>query len=234
MLPNLSTQHRRTNELNVIANPLPYSKVNLSLDDKSDEYHVFNLADVIKDKIERTNCDLMESYATDCIPSFLKEIKAKYGADVVTSFFDSPSHDQLLLTVPFDQRPPIFISLYADALDRDQILHSSGRNKIHCTYLRVLNAAKFGLRKRDDYELVMLVNESTIKAHGYDLCHQPLLSQLVDLISSGMMIRGKRHAVRLAYLQVRKTSFNKNRPRLLNILTFCYREMGWNGQGKLG
>ncbi len=148
----------------------------------------------------------MENYHRNCIPSYARRLKDIHKSKIVTSFLDSPSHENLLLTVPFDQRPPVFVAIYADAIDRDQMLHSSARNKLHCTYLKVLNVAEFGLRSRDDYELYMVLNEATIKRKGYQACHEALVANLSKVIASGISIDGKNHAVRLAYIQVIFTS----------------------------
>jgi len=43
-----------------------------------------------------------------------------------------------------------------NAIERDQMTHSTYKIRLHCTYLKILNFAKFGLRSRDDYELLIL------------------------------------------------------------------------------
>ncbi len=120
----------------------------------------------------------------------------------MTGYLDSPAYEELLITVPFDQRPPIVFGLYADALDRDAGIHSSSKHLIHCTYIQVLNVREFGMRKRSNYELVMLINEKSMKICSYDVCQQKLLSSIVDVVNSGIEIGGKIHAFRLSYLQV--------------------------------
>jgi hypothetical protein len=77
---------------------------------------------------------------------FQFRLKDVYGSNIVTSYLDSPAHSRLMQTVPISQRPPVLLAIYADALDCDQMLKSSANNKIHCTYIKVLNAQKFGTR----------------------------------------------------------------------------------------
>jgi hypothetical protein len=69
---------------------------------------------------------------------------------------------RLLETVPEEERPPVLLSLYADGIDRDVPTHSSSNNKLHCTYMNVLNMCAFGCRSRYNYELVMLLHEATL------------------------------------------------------------------------
>ncbi len=110
---------------------------------------------------------------------------------------------RLLQTVPEDERPPILLSIYADGIDRDQTIHSSGRHKVHCTYIRVLNLCESGCLSRYDYELVQIVHESTLADFGYDRCHEELVSKISEVVTSGIIVNGQKHAVRVAYLQVR-------------------------------
>ncbi len=64
----------------------------------------------------------------------------------MTSFLDSPAHNLLLQTVPTQQRPPVLLAIYADALDCDNLPRSSAKHKVHCTYVQVINARKYGYR----------------------------------------------------------------------------------------
>lgn len=109
---------------------------------------------------------------------------------------------RLLETVPLEERPPILISIYADGIDRDEMARSSGRNKLHCSYMRIINLCNSGLRSRYDYDLIMILHEATIAKYGYDACHERLIAQITKLVNFGVLIDGKRHAVRIAYLQV--------------------------------
>jgi hypothetical protein len=47
----------------------------------------------------------------------------------------------------------------------------------------------------------MVVNEKTLSKYGYDICHQKFIEQLNNIVSNGLELEGKRHAVRLAFLQ---------------------------------
>ncbi len=104
--------------------------------------------------------------------------------------------------MPEEERPPVLISFYADGLDRDVPTHSSGNNKLHCTYINVLNLCAFGCRSRYNYELVMLLHEATLAKYGYNRCHKKLIFQISTLVKQGIVINGQKHAVRVAYLQV--------------------------------
>jgi hypothetical protein len=111
---------------------------------------------------------------------------------------------RLLEGMPEDEKPPVLLAIYADGIDRDEALHSSGRHKIHCTYLRFLNMEPLAsCRSRYDYEIIQLINEDTLKQYGYDRCNMELVSMLENLVSNGITLDdGRKHAVRLAYLQV--------------------------------
>ena len=80
--------------------------------------------------------------------------------------------------------------------------HSTLKNRVHITYLRVINLCDFGLRQRDDYRMIQILYEDTVKKFGYSRVHEPLIAKLQILINEGLFIHGRKHAVRLAYLQV--------------------------------
>jgi hypothetical protein len=117
-------------------------------------------------------------------------------------FLNSSILCRLLETVPEEERPPILLSIYADGIDRDQTLHSSGQHKLHCTYIKFVNLSPFGCRSRYDYELVQLLNEEAIKVYGYNTCHEIIVSKISNVVENGIMLNGRKHAVRVAYLQV--------------------------------
>lgn len=204
MAPSISSRWLRDNAITEIACPVDESTVVVRSEEQSAEVILFDVKEVIRAKLEHSGWG---NRVINTIPSYAQQLKAQFGNGIVTGYFDSPAYKELLQTVPFDQRPPIVFGLYADALDRDAGIHSSSKHQIHCTYIQVLNVREFGLRKRTDYELVMLINEKSMKTCSYDVCQQKLISSIVDLVNSGLEIGGKLHAVRLSYLQVSGQTF---------------------------
>lgn len=146
--------------------------------------------------------DLTDYIAKSTLP-YVANIKKTCPA-TISSYFDANSHNRVMESVPDDQKPPIFLGLYADGVDRDQATHSSNLNKIHLTYLKILNLPSEGVRKKDDFRLLQLCYEDTIKHFGYNSVHKSLVHQLTLLINEGYTINGKTHAVRLCYLQVKE------------------------------
>jgi len=136
-------------------------------------------------------------------PMFVEEIKRVYGDEVITGYLDSPAVKEILSTVPEDEMPPVLISLYADGVDRDSMGHSTLLNRVHATYLQVLNVNTYGIRQRDDYRLIQLGYEDSLRKFGYNSFHKHLVNKLSTLILEGIELEGKKHAVRLCYLQVK-------------------------------
>jgi len=200
-MSSLSSRHLREKTIANTVVPVQENihTVSLTSSDESAEVIIFDVKEVIEAKLMRSGWG---GRAIQAVPSYAQTLKSIYGNQIVTGFLDSPSYEELLLTVPFDQRPPIVFGLYADAIDRDAGTNSSGKNQIHCTYLQVLNTREFGLRKRDDYEIVMLINDKSIKKYSYEACHKKLIRSIKNTINSGIKVNGVLHAVRLAYLQV--------------------------------
>lgn len=112
------------------------------------EILVHNIREVITDRILNSPVPFDDSYPIACTPSYARKLKEKFHSEVVTGYFDSPAHARLLETVPCDQRPPVLLAIYADGLDRDGMVHSSGKNKLHCTYVKVINTFQFGRRSK--------------------------------------------------------------------------------------
>jgi hypothetical protein len=74
---------------------------------------------------------------------------------VSASYLDGERHMDILDTV--EQRSSVIeIVIYADGLDRDLMGHSSGRNKIHVTYVLILNLTCGRPRSADDYHLLQV------------------------------------------------------------------------------
>jgi len=200
-LPELSTRYRREKALEQRASLLKGNIMPAVPGNEPGDILIYDAREVLEDKLQRSSCVLEDTKLLT--PQYTQELKRRFGSQIITGFFDSPAYESILLTVPFDERPPIMIGIYADGLDRDSMLYSSGQNKIHCTSMKILNTARFGLRKPDDYELLMVLNETLLKKYGYNTCHKALISQLTSLVTSGITYHGKKHAVRLAYLQVK-------------------------------
>jgi len=203
--PCLKTEYMRRKELSSMREILTPKKIVL---DQDNIIYCFDPAEIIKNKLDRSEIPITDSYPMDCIPLYARGMKEKFHSSIITSFLDSPAHERILSTVPYDQHPPVIFSIYADGIDRDNPLHSSLKNKLHCTYLRILNVCQFGGRSRDDYELAMMINEKSIRNKGYSMCHEGFVAGMKKLIDSGITINGKNHAVRLAYIQVGVSVFS--------------------------
>ena len=169
---------------------------------------VFDPRDVIRNILSNHRLESFDSHMK-CFengrPMFVEEIKRVYGDEVITGYLDSPALKEILNTVPEDEMPPVLISLYADGVDRDSMGHSSLLNRVHATYIQVLNLNTYGIRQRDDYRLIQLGYEDSLRKFGYNAFHKHLVANISNLIRDGMEINGRRHAVRLCFLQVNIT-----------------------------
>ena len=162
----------------------------------------FDVEKLVKEKLGQSAQPLQKDYEDKCIPAYVRGMREKFQyKSIISSYLDSPAHSKILETVPVMERPPVLLQIYADDIDRDQTLHSTSNNRIHCTYVRIMNATQFGLRSKDDYNLAMLAKSSTVKEHGYENCQKPFIDNLRALIISGIFVSGKKHAVRVAQLQ---------------------------------
>ena len=159
---------------------------------------MFDVRQILHDRLQHRS--IAETYAMDTIPLYARGMKRRYGDQVTTSFLDSTAHAKLLETVPLEERPPILLAVYADEIDRDQTLHSTQKNKYHCTFLRILNETNNGNRSRNDYELAVIANTQAIKEYTYDKCMQKFIQSLNDVVDNGLYLNNKHHAVRLVQI----------------------------------
>ena len=74
--------------------------------------------------------------------------------ELFASYRDGHRHQDILASV--GQGSVIEIMIYADGLDRDMMGHTSGRNKIHLTYVLILNLTVGRPRSADDYHLLQV------------------------------------------------------------------------------
>jgi|SanBayMetagenome_1026888.scaffolds.fasta_scaffold13365_2 hypothetical protein len=82
----------------------------------------------------------------------------KTGIPVYASYKDGERHMDILETVD-SSTTVIEIIIYADGLDRDQMGHTSARNKIHVTYVLILNLTCGRPRSADDYHLLQVTQD---------------------------------------------------------------------------
>jgi len=173
---------------------------------KVEEIIFFNPTNVIYNILSGNHLqELNEDFVSESkgSPLFVQKMKQFHGDDIITGFCDSPAAKEIYNTVPENEFPPILICIYADGVDRDQMGHSSLLNRVHITYIRVLNLCDFGMRQRDDYRIIQIMYEESIRQFGYKHVHRHLISKLTDLINEGFLFDGHRHAVRLCFLQVK-------------------------------
>lgn len=202
LLNSVTTHYRREKLLSKEYGVCGTMKIELEKENVDPvEVTLFDLHQIIQDDVAKC-VKFNNDYPTTCIPGYAKALKNRFGPAVVTSFLDSPAHAEILRTVPEEERPPVLLSIYADGLDRDQMARSTLTNKLHCTYLRIINVHQFGARSRHDYKLVMVMPDDAINTFGYLECHREFIKRLSTLVKGGIEIDGKIHAVRLAYLQV--------------------------------
>jgi len=135
-------------------------------------------------------------------PRFVQHIKQLFGDELITGYMDSPSAKEIMKGVPEIELPAVMLGIYADGVDRDSMGHSTLVNRVHATYVKILNLSNFGLREQDDYRLIQIGYEDSLRKFGYNRFHKHLVSKLVDLVNDGIIINQKKHAVRLCYLQV--------------------------------
>jgi hypothetical protein len=128
--------------------------------------------------------------------TFLKTV----DETILDGFFGSKRHQILEKTIPENQKPAYFFAIYADGLDRDLMGHSTQLNKLHVTFLKLLTENQLASGLRDDYSLVQIAYEGTFSKYGYNSVYAALVSQINQLVETGLVINGKIHAVRLAYL----------------------------------
>ncbi len=176
----------------------------VQFDANSSEHNIlyFDVEKLVQKKLLQSVLPLPEGYQSDCTPIYVQGMKETMQlTTLVSSYLDSPAHAKILETVPMDERPPVLLQIYADDIDRDQTLHSTLKNRLHCTYVRVMNTTQFGQRSKDDYSLAVLAKSTTNKKFGYANCQKTFINNLKALVSNGIFINGKKHAVRVAQLQ---------------------------------
>ncbi len=75
-------------ELNFDSTPINPKK------DKRPTVLVYDVHDIILQKVEKSIDLFSANYPLLCIPHYARELKAKFKDTIVTSFLDSPSHSR--------------------------------------------------------------------------------------------------------------------------------------------
>jgi hypothetical protein len=124
-----------------------------------------------------------------------------YGLALTAGYKGSTRYKEVEASVPPEEKPGIHLQLYADELDRDMMGSSSGRNKIHVVYIKVLNLTDGLCRTSEDYHLLQVMPSQTLKANDYENVMRPLVADLLAVVEKGIVYNGRRFGVRLATLQ---------------------------------
>ena len=129
-----------------------------------------------------------------------KHLSAKFepADEYMNNYFQSKRFSQLEDTVPEEERPALHLEFYADGWDRDKVLHSSRRNKVHATYFRVLNTCRNRPRSPEDYNLAQLMYALTMKKMSYNESMELLIDRIKEIVCTGITYKGRKHAVRVA------------------------------------
>lgn len=159
-----------------------------------------NVKDILLRELEETNWDPEKNFGLPEDFDYIKTLKSK-DPEILSSFRDSQRYKDVLADVPIEQQPPVLLEVYADALDRDSMGFTSGRNKIHITCIRNIGLHDGQPRSPNHYKVIQLMNENVKSANQYEEVMKPLVEDLKTLIEEGLFYRGKYFAVRLVHLQ---------------------------------
>ena len=145
--------------------------------------------------------------------SFQQEAKAKaLPSGWVEDFLESPRFQEILSTLSDEETdlPLLLLGVYTDGFDPQNSLSSHGQNGVSATYLYIMNMPPHLQSLRQRYMQVQFVYERDIKLFGFNRCYQRLVTDLKQLIFSGLSLQnGQKVAVRLA--QHRLDSLERNK-----------------------
>ena len=201
--PNLASSYGRQKQAASMCNILQvrvnktYRTENAS--NKTDILNV-SLEDTIRQALVSHNWDPDKNGG---FPEEMEHVKKmrRNGDRVLAGYRDSVRYQEVEATVPENERPAIHLQLYSDELDRDKMGFSSGRNKVHATYLKIHNLTDGIRRSPEDYHLIQIMTSFTLKNNDYEKVMVAMLHELSTLVNEGMQYRNRKHAVRLATLQ---------------------------------
>jgi hypothetical protein len=201
--PNLASSYGRQKQAASVCNILQV-RVNTTYrtENASNQTDILNvsLEDTIRQALVSHNWDPDKNGG---FPEEMEHVKKMRRNDerVIAGYRDSVRYQEVEATVPVNERPAIHLQLYSDELDRDKMGFSSGRNKIHATYLKIHNLTDGIRRSPEDYHLIQIMPSFTLKNNGYQRVMVAMLHELSSLVKEGIQFRNRKHAVRLATLQ---------------------------------
>jgi|APCry1669192806_1035432.scaffolds.fasta_scaffold13593_2 hypothetical protein len=109
--------------------------------------------------VSHFRCKFGNLYNRDFLSALFSFHFRKTGIPLFATYVDGHRHTDIVASV--GQSSVIEIIIYADGLDRDMMGHTSGRNKVHLTYVQILNLSVGRQRSADDYHLLQ-VNTSVL------------------------------------------------------------------------
>ena len=201
--PNLASAHRRKRQAESLAtvlnNQVDSAFPVLKSATKSDIHHV-NVTDIIIAALESKN---WEPTQNDGFPEEMDYARKLLwsGKAITAGYKGSARYREVEATVPARERPGIHLLIYADELDRDKMGSSSGRNKIHLTYVKILNLTDGVCRTPDDYHLLQIAPSETVKVNEYQHVMRPMIENIAEVVRNGVRYKGRKYGVRLATLQ---------------------------------
>lgn len=159
-----------------------------------------NVKEVVQQELEYSNWDPDKNFGLPEDFDYIQNMKTR-DPELLCSFRDGERYKDVISDVPLEQQPPVLLQLYADALDRDSMGFTSGRNKIHVTCIRNVGLHDGQPRSPDQYKLIQLINENVKAVYSYEEIMKPLVDDIKQLVEDGIFYRGRHHAVRLVHLQ---------------------------------
>jgi len=198
---SLSTSFRRkksVQETDAYVSPMTVNIGPIPHCPKISKLVLFDVRELILRKLVEADWKPEENEGFHAEPAFVQTIKSKFEGKVYSSFRDSLRYKDILATVPEEERPPIVLLFYGDALDRDLMGHSSQKNKEHFTYFRILNLTDGNARSPTDFQLGQIVHDKAISDLTYNVAMAPLKANIQAAIEGGILWKGRKHAVRLS------------------------------------
>ena len=201
--PNLASPHCRKRQAESLATVLRNQVDNtfpvLKSATKSDIHRV-NVKNIIIAALEALNWKPSQN---DGFPEEMDYARKllRSGEAITAGYKGSVRYREVEATVPPNERPGIHLLIYADELDRDKMGSSSGRNKIHLTYVKILNLTDGLCRTSDDYHLLQIAPSETLKVNEYQHVMRPVIENIAEVVRNGVRYKGKKYGVRLATLQ---------------------------------
>ena len=201
--PNLASSYGRQKQAASMCNILQVgANKTYRTENASNQTDILNvsLEDTIRQALVSHNWDPDKNGG---FPEEMEHVKKMRRNDdrVLAGYRDSVRYQEVEATVPENERPAIHLQLYSDELDRDKMGFSSGRNKVHATYLKIHNLTDGIRRSPEDYHLIQIMPSFTLKNNDYERVMVAMLHELSTLVNEGILFRNRKHAVRLATLQ---------------------------------